>query len=263
MSLAGVINSHTMAALIVLHHGTERAARALPAPLRARRGAGRPLPHRAARRHRRAGDPHGRDAPRATTTSSPGTKMFITNGREGNTFALLALTDPKAAAAAPRHVLLHRREGPSGLPRGRSRSPSSATRASTPPSCSSRSSPCRRRTSSAGVEGRGFKHVMSGLEAGRINIAARAVGVAQAACEDTAGPRARGSAPRRLRRLADMATKVTGGAAADVLGGRDEGSRRAVRPRGGDGEALRLRGGPGGRRRGAADPRRRRQPRRA
>src|SRR5439155_1067219 len=36
-----------------------------------------------------------------------------------------------------------------------------------------------------GVEGRGFKHVMSGLETGRINIAARAVGVAQAAYDDT------------------------------------------------------------------------------
>src|SRR5262249_18894082 len=35
------------------------------------------------------------------------------------------------------------------------------------------------------VEGRGFKHVMAGLEAGRINIAARAVGVAQAAFDDT------------------------------------------------------------------------------
>src|SRR4030095_10275996 len=34
------------------------------------------------------------------------------------------------------------------------------------------------------VEGRGFKHVMGGLEAGRINIAARAVGGAQAAYDD-------------------------------------------------------------------------------
>ena len=32
-----------------------------------------------------------------------------------------------------------------------------------------------------GVPGRGFGHVMSGLETGRINVAARAVGVAQAA----------------------------------------------------------------------------------
>ena len=35
-----------------------------------------------------------------------------------------------------------------------------------------------------GAEGSGFMHVMSGLEVGRINVAARAVGVAQAAFED-------------------------------------------------------------------------------
>ncbi|HEY6542148.1 MAG TPA: acyl-CoA dehydrogenase family protein, partial [Ktedonobacteraceae bacterium] len=35
-----------------------------------------------------------------------------------------------------------------------------------------------------GVEGEGFKHAMSGLEVGRINVAARAVGVAQAAFDD-------------------------------------------------------------------------------
>jgi alkylation response protein AidB-like acyl-CoA dehydrogenase len=36
-----------------------------------------------------------------------------------------------------------------------------------------------------GVEGRGFQQVMSGLEVGRINVAARAVGVARAALEDS------------------------------------------------------------------------------
>jgi alkylation response protein AidB-like acyl-CoA dehydrogenase len=36
-----------------------------------------------------------------------------------------------------------------------------------------------------GDEGEGFKHVMSGLEVGRINVAARAVGVAQAAFNDS------------------------------------------------------------------------------
>jgi len=35
-----------------------------------------------------------------------------------------------------------------------------------------------------GVEGQGLKQVLSGLEVGRINIASRAVGVAQAAFED-------------------------------------------------------------------------------
>src|SRR3989442_15811392 len=53
-----------------------------------------------------------------------------------------------------------------------------------------------------GVEGRGFGQVMSGLEAGRINIAARAVGVAQAAFEEAA---ARGAGAPRLD---DMAVRV-------------------------------------------------------
>src|SRR5437879_2214660 len=53
-----------------------------------------------------------------------------------------------------------------------------------------------------GVEGRGFGQVMSGLEAGRINIAARAVGVAQTAFEEAA---ARGAGAPRLD---DMAARV-------------------------------------------------------
>src|SRR5207248_8605046 len=35
------------------------------------------------------------------------------------------------------------------------------------------------------IEGDGFKHAMSGLEGGRINVAARAVGMAQAAFNDS------------------------------------------------------------------------------
>src|SRR5205814_5563609 len=44
--------------------------------------------------------------------------------------------------------------------------------------------PCVAANLVGGIEGRGFKQVMSGLEAGRINIAARAVGVGQAALEE-------------------------------------------------------------------------------
>src|SRR5205814_7969880 len=98
MSLAGVINSHTMAALIVLHHGTEeQRLRFLP---------------RFARGDARGGlcltEPHaGSDVQAIRTVARRrgdeyvvnGTKMFVTNGREGNTFALLAVTD---GAAAPR-----------------------------------------------------------------------------------------------------------------------------------------------------------------
>jgi alkylation response protein AidB-like acyl-CoA dehydrogenase len=76
-----------------------------------------------------------------------------------------------------------------------------------------------------GVEGRGFKHVMGGLETGRINIAARAVGVAQAAWDDArAQIDAAAEAPALL---GDLATKV---AAARLLtywaaGMKDRGER--------------------------------------
>jgi alkylation response protein AidB-like acyl-CoA dehydrogenase len=57
-----------------------------------------------------------------------------------------------------------------------------------------------------GVPGRGFKHVMSGLETGRINIAARAVGVAQAALDEAIREATELTEP--LPELAGMATRV-------------------------------------------------------
>ena len=67
-----------------------------------------------------------------------------------------------------------------------------------------------------GTEGRGFQQVMSGLEVGRINIAARAVGVARAAFEDAiryAQQRTTFGKPicehQAIQlKLADMATKI-------------------------------------------------------
>ena len=67
-----------------------------------------------------------------------------------------------------------------------------------------------------GVEGRGFQHMIGALEIGRINVASRAVGVSQAAFDDsiryaqqreTMGvPIARHQAIQL--KLADMATKI-------------------------------------------------------
>jgi alkylation response protein AidB-like acyl-CoA dehydrogenase len=67
-----------------------------------------------------------------------------------------------------------------------------------------------------GVEGRGLQQVLSGLEVGRINIASRAVGVAQAALEDAvryAQERTAFGKPicehQAIQlKLADMATKI-------------------------------------------------------
>jgi alkylation response protein AidB-like acyl-CoA dehydrogenase len=208
MSLAGVINSHTMAALIVREHGTEaQRARFLP---------------RFARGEARGGlcltEPHaGSDVQAIRTTARRrgddyainGTKMFVTNGREGNTFALLAVTD---AAAAPRHRGMSCfivEKGHPGLRVAQSIGKLGYKGVDTAELVFEDyvlSADCL----VGGVPGRGFKHVMSGLEAGRINIAARAVGVGQAAMDEALRHARALGAERHAPALAEMATTLTG-----------------------------------------------------
>jgi alkylation response protein AidB-like acyl-CoA dehydrogenase len=204
MSLAGVINSHTMAALIVLHHGTdEQRARLLP---------------RLARGEARGGlcltEPHAGSDVQAIRTLArrdgdayvlSGSKMFVTNGREGNTFALLALTDP---AAEPRHRGMSCfvvEKGAPGLQVVKSIGKLGYKGVDTAElHFDGFRVPAANLVGN--VPGRGFKHVMSGLETGRINIAARAVGVAQAALDAaTAAARAMPTPPPAL---CDIATRV-------------------------------------------------------
>ena len=205
MSLAGVINSHTMAALIVLHHGTdEQRTRLLPrfAAGDARGGLCLTEPHAGSdvqairTTARRRGDDYVLD----------GSKMFVTNGREGNTFALLALTDPKAE---PRHRGMSCfivEKGHAGLRVVKSIAKLGYKGVDTA-ELLFEDFPVAAANLVGGVEGRGFKHVMSGLEAGRINIAARAVGVAQAAWEAALG-HVRGATRPADPRLADMAGRL-------------------------------------------------------
>jgi alkylation response protein AidB-like acyl-CoA dehydrogenase len=207
MSLAGVINSHTMAALIVLGHGTEaQRARFLP---------------RFARGEARGGlcltEPHaGSDVQAIRTTARRrgddyvinGTKMFVTNGREGNTFALLAVTD---SASTPRHRGMSCfivEKGHPGLRVAQSIGKLGYKGVDTAELVFEDYVVSADRLV-GGVPGRGFKHVMSGLEAGRINIAARAVGVGQAAM-DEALRHARHAGGDHAAALADMATRLTG-----------------------------------------------------
>ena len=208
MSLAGVINSHTMAALIVLNHGTDEQRR-------------RFLP-RFARGEARGGlcltEPHaGSDVQAIRTVARrrgdeyliTGTKMFVTNGREGNTFALLARTD---AAADPPHKGMSCfivEKGHPGLQVVKSIGKLGYKGVDTA-ELVFEELPVSAGNLVGGVEGRGFKQVMSGLETGRINIAARAVGVAQAAFDEAvrharARPRATNAPPA----LANMATRLS------------------------------------------------------
>jgi alkylation response protein AidB-like acyl-CoA dehydrogenase len=204
MSLAGVINSHTMATLIVLHHGTdEQRGRLLPryASGEARGGLCLTEPHAGSdvqairTTARRAGDHYVID----------GSKMFITNGREGHAFALLAVTDP---GARPRHrgmsCFIVEKTSP-GFRVVKSLAKLGYKGVDT---VELLLEGCVVPAANlvGGVEGRGFGQVMSGLETGRINIAARCVGVAQAAYEDAlAHARAERTAPPAL---ADLATGV-------------------------------------------------------
>jgi alkylation response protein AidB-like acyl-CoA dehydrogenase len=206
MSLAGVINSHTIAALIVLQHGTdEQRRRFLPR-----------LANGTARGGLCLTEPHaGSDVQAIRTVARregdryliSGSKMFVTNGREGNTFALLARTD---TAAAPPHRGMSCfivEKGEAGLEVVKSIAKLGYKGVDTAELVFD-SFPVPAANLVGGVEGRGFRHVMSGLETGRINIAARAVGVAQAALEEAATAIRQDAAEAALTALAGIAARV-------------------------------------------------------
>ena len=144
-----------------------------------------------------------------------GTKTFITNGRYGDMFCLLARTDPDME---PRHKGISCfvvEKGGAGFTVGKDLDKLGYRGLDT----------CElifdnfavpQDNLIGGKEGAGFGMVMSGLETGRINIAARAVGVAQAAFEaaikysqgrETFGKPISEHQAIQLK-LADMATKI-------------------------------------------------------
>jgi alkylation response protein AidB-like acyl-CoA dehydrogenase len=144
-----------------------------------------------------------------------GIKMFITNGRYGDTFCLLARTDQ---LVEPKHRGISAfivEKGGDGFRVGRDLDKMGYRGLDT---CELIFEDYRIPAENliGGEEGKGFGQVMSGLETGRINIAARAVGVAQAALEaslrysqqrNTFGSPISHHQAIRLN-LADMATKI-------------------------------------------------------
>jgi alkylation response protein AidB-like acyl-CoA dehydrogenase len=212
MSLSGVLNTHLMLAYALTHFGSRaQKERYLPAMARGE--------------HRGAfllTEPHaGSDAQRIRTTARRdgdtwvvnGSKMFITNARTATLLEIVAKTDP-AAEPPHRGVSLFVAEKGPGVTISRDIHKIGYRGIET---CEVAFEDFRIPAASLiGEEGRGFQYAMSGLEVGRINIAARAVGVARAAFEDAiryAQERTTFGKPicehQAIQlKLADMATKI-------------------------------------------------------
>ncbi len=231
MSLAGAVGGHSVVARLLARYGTPeqqerwlprmatgevRAAMALTEP-----SGGSDLQDIRTRAVRN-GDAYVVD----------GSKTWITNARHAGLIATLVKTDPEAQ---PRHtgisVLLvepGQVEVSRDLPKLGYRGVES---------CELSFAGSRVPASSllGGEEGRGFAQFMAGLELGRVQVAARAVGVAQAALDDAlAYAQQRETFGKQIwehqsvgNLLADMATKVHASRllVLDAAAGIDEGRR--------------------------------------
>ena len=179
MSLSGVIGTHHLMASIIADHGTvEQKERLLPRMARGEVRGGLGLTEPEA----------GSDVQNISTAAVRdgeeyvlnGSKVFITNAENGNAFVVLAKTDP-AAEPPYRGMSCFIVEKPNpGLSVGRHIDKLGYRGIDTAELVFEN---CRVGADNlvGGSEGRGFSQVMSGLESGRINVAARAVGVAESA----------------------------------------------------------------------------------
>ncbi len=182
MSLAGAMGGHTVVAKLLLAHGTEEQQQ-------------RYLPRMATGEVRATmalTEPGGGSDLQALRTTAKkdgddyvinGTKTWITNARRSSLLAVLVRTDP---ASDPPHrgmSILLCEHGP-GLDVSRDL-PKLGYKGVE--SCELSFSDYRTpQTSVLGeTEGKGFTQFMQGLEVGRIQVAARATGVARAALEDS------------------------------------------------------------------------------
>ena len=112
-----------------------------------------------------------------------GSKMWVTNGRHGQVFLLLAKTDPAAEPAHRGMSAFVIEKGEAGLTVGRDIDKMGYKTVETV-DMHFEDFPVPAANLIGGVEGAGFRQVMTGLEAERLNIAARGLGVARAAFEE-------------------------------------------------------------------------------
>lgn len=180
MSVAGILNTHLIAAYMIEQFGSQaQRDRYLPRMARGEVRAALAMTEPDA----------GSDVQAIRTTARRagsdylvnGTKMFVTNGARATLVALVAKTDSQAEPAHRGISCLLAEKGP-GLEVTRQVDKLGYKGVDTA-ELVFRDYRCGARQVLGEVEGRGFAQVMSGLELGRINVAARAVGVARAAFE--------------------------------------------------------------------------------
>jgi alkylation response protein AidB-like acyl-CoA dehydrogenase len=112
-----------------------------------------------------------------------GSKMWVTNGTHAQIFLLLAKTDPKAEPAHRGMSAFIVEKGTPGLTVGREiEKMGYKTVETTELHFDNFSAPAENLI--GGVEGKGFKQVMAGMEIERLNVGARGLGVARAAFEE-------------------------------------------------------------------------------
>ena len=182
MSIGGIINSHYVVAHAIMEFGTpDQKERYLPDMARGERRACICMTEPNA----------GSDLQAIEMTANRdgdfyylnGTKMFVTNGRNGNLYLVLAKTDKTADPPHRGMSTFIVEKGMPGFEIGRDIEKLGYKGVDTV-ALHFDNAQVLAGNLLEGKEGRGLIHVLSGIEVGRINTAARAVGVAQAAFEE-------------------------------------------------------------------------------
>ena len=261
MAITGIFNSHLMLALAIEKFGTEpQKQRWLPDLASGEIRGGLALTEPDA----------GTDLQAIRMTARRdgdhyvinGTKTWISNGIEGSCFALLVKTDPQAE---PRHKGMSLFIAPKqqGFRVGR-KLEKLGYKAIDSAELIFEDYRIPADHLIGEVEGQGFYQATGGLELGRINVAARGVGIAEGALRlatEYAQVRHTFGKPIAEHQAIALEARRDGdarprGAPAHARRRRSLRPRRALRHGGGHGEVFRLRGGAGERHRVAAHPRR-------
>ena len=180
MSLAGIINTHMMLGQLILRFGTDGQKK-----LFLRRLASAELHGVLCLTEPDAGTDLQGIKTTATLDGNDylinGSKMWITNGQHGSLYALLTKTDPQAKPAHKGMTMFLAERGEGFNVEGKIKK--LGYRGLESVALSFDSYRISKDRILGEQEGLGFKHAVGGLELGRINVAARGVGLAKAALD--------------------------------------------------------------------------------